>query len=731
MNARPAFRGARVPRNGRAIEAGRGASRRALGAVLALAALVLSLAPGAAVAAPEAKILRIDPRAAQTEGAPILTTLIDLSQTKKADEVTRTCNALSGDARFDCVSAELDKPGAVYSSFDFPERNALFTVDIDRQDFPATFESKARWGDKLGQPLIGTAWVIMVDAAATMGPRFDEAKAVASAFINALGPQDIVIVKLFNDRGVVQDSGWTNQKQKAQGTLDAVATTYKGGRARALGTIIQNGVTDSFKELGNVGVNVQIPLHQAVVVLSNGTAGADATSTANHALLMRKYMNGGRFPEDNTALPKTPVPLISIWFPNKEYEEFYETAQGFMENLANTEAGGYFNIVRDRQAQRAASIVNAVRTRFNKMWIVRWRLSCVATSVTQSFKLVFANTTPLMLGDATFQNVPLAFDPTTWPLDIDKEATEREAQKNPVYPGGTVRVIGNFCWGGNAQRAELYMVPSNQAAPTAVQGGSIEDAKKAQKTLIEAGMRGRVISAGDQFVEFEVPKTDKFLVGKAENMTARLIVYDNQAKRTSPVTADKIVTLKAKEAPLPILLIGAATFGGVVVILLLVSIARGGGRKGRSGTAPPAPRPIAAPAPAPMAFAPAPAPMPMPGPAPMHGGHDMGGGFGGGPPIAASRATLSGAQGIFTVTPGIEMKAGRDGAVCQILLSEPRVSGAHATVKLEAGQLLVRDDGSNNGTFVNGQRVPPHVFTPVPQGAQLRFGPVEFAVRLE
>ena len=356
MNARPAFRGARVPRNGRAIEAGRGASRRALGAVLALAALVLSLAPGAAVAAPEAKILRIDPRAAQTEGAPILTTLIDLSQTKKADEVTRTCNALSGDARFDCVSAELDKPGAVYSSFDFPERNALFTVDIDRQDFPATFESKARWGDKLGQPLIGTAWVIMVDAAATMGPRFDEAKAVASAFINALGPQDIVIVKLFNDRGVVQDSGWTNQKQKAQGTLDAVATTYKGGRARALGTIIQNGVTDSFKELGNVGVNVQIPLHQAVVVLSNGTAGADATSTANHALLMRKYMNGGRFPEDNTALPKTPVPLISIWFPNKEYEEFYETAQGFMENLANTEAGGYFNIVRDRQAQRQALI---------------------------------------------------------------------------------------------------------------------------------------------------------------------------------------------------------------------------------------------------------------------------------------------------------------------------------------------------------------------------------------
>ena len=77
------------------------------------------------------------------------------------------------------------------------------------------------------------------------------------------------------------------------------------------------------------------------------------------------------------------------------------------------------------------------------------------------------------------------------------------------------------------------------------------------------------------------------------------------------------------------------------------------------------------------------------------------------------------------------MRAGRDGAACQILLSEPRVSGTHATVKIEGGQLLVRDEGSNNGTHVNGQRVPTGVWSPVPPGAQLRFGPVEFSVRLE
>jgi pSer/pThr/pTyr-binding forkhead associated (FHA) protein len=105
---------------------------------------------------------------------------------------------------------------------------------------------------------------------------------------------------------------------------------------------------------------------------------------------------------------------------------------------------------------------------------------------------------------------------------------------------------------------------------------------------------------------------------------------------------------------------------------------------------------------------------------------------GGSAPMGAvSRATLSGAAGIFTVNPGIEMRAGRDGGACQILLTEPRVSGTHATVKLEAGQLLVRDENSNNGTYINGQRLPGSAWTPVPAGAVLRFGPVEFSVRLE
>lgn len=706
---------------------------RHLLALATAALLALLLGPRSAAAAPEAHILRVDPRASSVDGSPLLSTVLEVVQNKRLSDLTRSCVALSGDAHLDCVADALEQPSALYSSFDFPDKNAIFTVTVDGTDLPAKFESKTRWDASAGQPGVGTAWLILIDAAASMGNRFDEAKSVASAFVNAMQPNDIVDVMFFNDRGVVEDSKWVSNKQAAAQTLAGVTRTFPTqGRTRPLFTIIKNAATDGFKDLGNAGQGITVPMHQALVVLSNGSAGADPTSTAAASNLLRDYMTKGRFPENNEVLPKTPVPVISIWFPSKLVEEFAANAREFMEGLANNEIGGFYSIVRDRQEQRAANIVNAVRTRFNKMHIVKWRVSCVAPSITQTFKLAFMNTNPPIAGDATFQNVPVGIDPTTWPLDIDRDATARAAQKSPVFPGSTVKIFGNFCWGGNAQRAEIYMVPKNQAAPQSLQGGNLDDAKKAQRTLIEGGMRGKAVSAGDSVVEFELPNTEKFLVGKGEQMTARLIVYDNQARRTSAITADKLITLRAREAPLPYLLIGGVTFGGVVIVLLVVSIFRGGAGSRRRGAAAPAPpRPIvagAAPAPAPAPYAPA-------GPPPGGGDYGYGGGAPapgmGPPPGAATRGTLSGAAGIFTVQPGMEMRAGRDGAACQILLTEPRISGTHASVKLEGGQLLMRDENSNNGTFLNGQRIPPGVWTPVASGALIRFGPVEFSVRLE
>lgn len=59
------------------------------------------------------------------------------------------------------------------------------------------------------------------------------------------------------------------------------------------------------------------------------------------------------------------------------------------------------------------------------------------------------------------------------------------------------------------------------------------------------------------------------------------------------------------------------------------------------------------------------------------------------------------------------------------------MSGVHATLKMDVGSLWVRDESSNNGTWVQGTRIAPAVWNIVPAGASLRFGPVEFTVTVE
>jgi pSer/pThr/pTyr-binding forkhead associated (FHA) protein len=100
-------------------------------------------------------------------------------------------------------------------------------------------------------------------------------------------------------------------------------------------------------------------------------------------------------------------------------------------------------------------------------------------------------------------------------------------------------------------------------------------------------------------------------------------------------------------------------------------------------------------------------------------------------PAFATRATLSGSVGTFTVLQGSEMRAGRDASQCAIVVADSRVSSVHAVLKMEGGHLQVRDEGSNNGTFVDGAPAPRGVWTTVRHGGALRFGAVEFAVRLE
>jgi len=100
------------------------------------------------------------------------------------------------------------------------------------------------------------------------------------------------------------------------------------------------------------------------------------------------------------------------------------------------------------------------------MWLIHWELSCINSSVEQTFDLVFENTHLSSLRTGTFKDVPLGVDPTQWPLDVDLKKTTEAAAQNPLYPGGTFNVYGNFCWGGEKSRSEAYFIPAG-ASPTA------------------------------------------------------------------------------------------------------------------------------------------------------------------------------------------------------------------------------------------------------------------------
>lgn len=59
-----------------------------------------------------------------------------------------------------------------------------------------------------------------------------------------------------------------------------------------------------------------------------------------------------------------------------------------------------------------------------------------------------------------------------------------------------------------------------------------------------------------------------------------------------------------------------------------------------------------------------------------------------------------------------------------VVLADDSVSRNHARLEYEAGGWRVTDLGSTNGTYLNGDRLPPNVPTPLPYGANIRFGAV-------
>ena len=821
-------------------------NRRALLPTLsAFLFLVVALVSRKAQAAPEAHILRIDPRAATADGSPILTTVLELVRFNSASEALAPCNNLTGNTALDCWSSTVEKDGVLWTGIDFEkvQQNALFTVKVNGSDTLAKLEgTPLRWGKAIEQkePNVGTAWLVAVDASQGMGDKVNDAKQIAYAFIGALQPNDLMELVVFDSREhqYLADTKWKSYKERNAlvQELDKVQLSHGGGDRSVFG-IVKGMIADSFGNLGNTPGQA-VPLHQAMVVLSNGTSKNDAGTTGPSAEVFSEYMNKGRFPDDNTAAPKTPLPVISIWFPNGSslVGDLYRNNENqFMQSLANIKMGGFFSVVRSGQgAVKGPSIVGAVKKRFNSMYLVKWRLACLNVSVEQSFALNFKNTVPAIIGDSTFKDVPLGVDPSQWPLDINVQQTVAEAEANPIVPGGQFKVYGNFCWGGEKQRAEAYFFPSGTKPDPTMASPDPETAKKYMQSLIQQNMRATAFDANDGFVTFTAPDEDKILEGSGDATVAHLLIFDNVAKRVSGRDEKTILTLKAGKKPLNWLLF-AGIGGGVVVLgLVIVVITRGGGGggggKGRRGAAPP-PQPIVAGAP-PYGggYGGPPQGGGYGGPPQGGGGYggppQGGGGYGGPPPYGgggygpnpkvaplpvepagirgaekspvqvqgsgpqvrcpscgastgytpgrasfcfscgqplpamqappasagpypltgggmdalapptpppnpygpAKTFRLQGGPGTFLVTPGPDVLVGRDPARVAVLLAEPRVSAVHATMKIDQGQLWVRDEGSNNGVYIDDQRIPAGAWSSVRSGAALRFGPIAFSV---
>ena len=138
-----------------------------------------------------------------------------------------------------------------------------------------------------------------------------------------------------------------------------------------------------------------------------------------------------------------------------------------------------------------------MRTRFNQMHIIRWRVT-INPSITQSFKLVFTNTTAPIVGDSTFKDDRSA--------SIHGVAARRQhrlheqnADRNPIEPGGKFTVPGDFR-GGGEKGAEVYFISAAQPPPA---GAPTSSAKRTRR-LIASGARSAVQSS-DRDVVFRRP----------------------------------------------------------------------------------------------------------------------------------------------------------------------------------------------------------------------------------
>lgn len=100
-------------------------------------------------------------------------------------------------------------------------------------------------------------------------------------------------------------------------------------------------------------------------------------------------------------------------------------------------------------------------------------------------------------------------------------------------------------------------------------------------------------------------------------------------------------------------------------------------------------------------------------------------------PYGVKRANVECAGQRIGLPVGVEVRVGRDPTRAGLLVEDPRVSGLHASLRFDGHTAFVRDESSSLGTSVDGIRLTPGAWQPVPDHGAVELGPVPLRVTVE
>lgn len=463
-------------------------------------------------------MIRVGARDTDANGLPLLTTLVEVGEPTSRGFLPRP----------------------------FPDTDAV--LELEGAERPAELVDRTSWA-KRREPGFGTAWLVVLDTERHMGAGLERGKEVALALIDSVRENDALHVAVVDDRRVITESRWLGASDRAAARAVVSRTTLAGvARNRPFATLLETVVKDAFGALPSSKLPRGLPMHQALLVISTGYGGADPKSTGPGGAEIARVLERGRFPEDNTAAPKTPVPVISVGVPFEGLPEHRHNALELMRSLATPRIGGSFWQVEPGDDGLANRLSSAVRARFDAMHVVRWRLPCVRPAPTQSLQLAFPRAPTPIVGDATFRDVPLG-PALRFPLLVDVERTRAEAEsKGGVTPGGRLRVYGRFCWGGDRQRPRALFVPRGAIVPESVDAVDSAKLERARTDVLSAGLAGEALRADPSFVEVAVPDDPRILHGGPNRV--RVVLEDGSGPRHSGLGAKTLIELPARRRQL-------------------------------------------------------------------------------------------------------------------------------------------------------------------------------------